>query len=120
MDPLRSASKLADRYTLGDRHERIARAVREHLARYRELEDVIALLGIEELSAEDRKVVLRARRLECYLTQPFWTASAHTGISGVSVPLEQTLRDCEAFLAGRFDDLPEEHCYMRGAMETAP
>ncbi|GIX29571.1 MAG: ATP synthase subunit beta [Porticoccaceae bacterium] len=120
VDPLRSASKLADRYTLGDRHERIARAVREHLARYRELEDVIALLGIEELSAEDRKVVLRARRLERYLTQPFWTASAHTGIPGVSVPLEQTLRDCEAFLAGRFDDLPEEHCYMRGAMETAP
>jgi len=117
VDPLSSGSRLIDRHHLGERHYEVSQEVREHLARYRELEDIIAMLGIEELSARDRKIVLRARKLQRYLTQPFWTTASHTGTAGVSVPLERTLADCEAFLAGRYDDIPEGHCYMRGTME---
>jgi len=116
VDPLHSSSKLMDRHFLGDRHYTVAEAVREHLARYAELQDVIAMLGLEELSPEDRRIVHRARRLQRYLTQPFHVTAHYTGIPGVSVPLEQTLRDCEDFLAGKYDELPEEACYMKGAM----
>lgn len=117
VDPLQSGSKLMDRHTLGARHYSIAEGVREHLARYQELEDIITMLGIEELSPKDRKIVMRARKLQRYLTQPFWATASHTGIEGVSVPLEQNLVDCESFLAGRFDEMPEDRCYMRGTME---
>jgi F-type H+-transporting ATPase subunit beta len=116
VDPLQSASKLMDRHVLGDRHYNVAEKVREHLARYRELEDIIAMLGIEELSPSDRHIVLRARKLQRYLTQPFYVVAEHTGLPGVSVPLGQTLGDCERFLSGAYDDLPEDRCYMRGAM----
>jgi F-type H+-transporting ATPase subunit beta len=116
VDPLRSASKLMDRHVLGDRHYDIAEGVREHLARYQELEDIIAMLGIEELSDKDRLVVLRARRLQRYLSQPFWVTAAHTGLKGVSVSLQETLADCDAFLCGRYDELSEEQCYMRGGL----
>jgi F-type H+-transporting ATPase subunit beta len=119
VDPLQSGSKLMDRHALGQRHYVIAEGVREHLSRYHELEDIITMLGIEELSQADRRIVMRARRLQRYLTQPFWTIASQTGIEGVSVPLQQTLTDCDAFLAGRYDDLSEERCYMRGAMEAA-
>jgi F-type H+-transporting ATPase subunit beta len=91
--------------------------VRAHLARYQELEDIIAMLGIEELSTRDRSIVMRARKLQRYLTQPFWVTASHTGIPGASVTLEQTLADCEGFLLGRYDEVTEEHCYLRGAME---
>jgi F-type H+-transporting ATPase subunit beta len=117
VDPLDSASRLMDRHTLGDRHYDIAEAVREHLARHRELEDIIAMLGIEELSPKDRRIVLRARKLQRYLSQPFWVTRAHTGIPGVSVSLESTLRDCEAFLRGDYDEVPEDRFYMRGSLE---
>jgi F-type H+-transporting ATPase subunit beta len=116
VDPLQSASKLMDRHTLGARHYAVAEGVREHLARYHELEDIITMLGVEELAPKDRQVVMRARKLQRYLSQPFWTTAAHSGIPGVSVPLEQTLSDCEAFIQGRHDDVPEESCYMRGTM----
>ena len=117
VDPLRSSSKLMDKHTLGERHYTIAQRVREHLARYHELEDIIAMLGIEELSELDRKVVMRARKLQRYLTQPFAVLAKHAKQTDVSVPLEQTLTDCEAFLAGDYDDLSEERCYMRGSMQ---
>jgi F-type H+-transporting ATPase subunit beta len=116
VDPLESSSKLMDRRTLGARHHDVAQEVRAHFARYQELEDIIALLGVEELSTADRQVVNRTRKLERYLTQPFSATAGHTGQAGVSVPLEQTLTDCEGFLEGRFDDISEEACYMRGAM----
>lgn len=116
VDPLRSGSRILDHRIVGDRHYRIARAVREHLARYSELEDIIAMLGIEELSAEDRRIVGRARRLQRYLSQPFHVVTEQSGIPGATVPLEQTLTDCEGFLEGRFDAVSEENCYMRGAM----
>jgi F-type H+-transporting ATPase subunit beta len=116
VDPLQSSSKMMDAYTLGSRHFTIAEGVREHLARFHELEDVIAMLGVEELSAADKRVVIRARRLQRYLTQPLWVTASHTGIDGVSVPLEQTLKDCEDFLQGKYDEIPEQQCYMRGTM----
>lgn len=119
VDPLRSSSKLMDRHVVGDRHYGAAEGVREHLARYRELEDIITMLGIEELSAADRHIVLRARKLQRYLTQPFHVVAQHTGIPGVSLPLAETLRDCEAFLAGKYDGLTEDQCYMRGSMQGA-
>ena len=109
---------MLDRHVVGDRHYEIAEAVREHLARYQELEDIINMLGIEELSEHDRRIVLRARKLQRYLSQPFHVVAAHSGIEGVSVPLAATLEDCEAFLAGRFDDVPEERCYMKGSMKA--
>jgi F-type H+-transporting ATPase subunit beta len=117
VDPLHSSSKLMDRHILGERHYNLAEGVREHLARYAELEDIITMLGIEELSAKDRQVVLRARRLQKYLTQPFWVVASHSGIAGVSVSLEQTLRDVDAFLSGQYDELDEAQCYMRGSMQ---
>jgi F-type H+-transporting ATPase subunit beta len=77
------------------------------------------MLGIEELSPTDRRIVLRARKLQRYLTQPFHVVAQHTGIAGASLPLAETLRDCEAFLAGQYDDIPEDQCYMRGSMQEA-
>ena len=119
VDPLQSSSSLMDRHTLGSRHYSIAESVREHLARYQELQDIISMLGVAELSAKDRKIVMRARKLQRYLTQPFWTTASHTGIEGVSVPLERTLDDCEAIFSGDYDDITEEHFYMRGTMAEA-
>lgn len=119
VDPLASSSRMMDRAFLGARHYHVAQAVREHLARYRELEDIIAMLGLEALSEADRRIVGRARRLERYLTQPFFVVADHTGIAGASVPLETTLRDCEALIRGDYDALPEDRCYMRAGMEAA-
>ena len=116
VDPLTSDSRLFDPRVVGDRHYRVARSVREHLARYKELEDIIAMLGVEELSTDDRRIVTRARRLQRYLAQPFHVVADHTGIPGVSVPLEAVLADCERFLDGAYDAVKEEDCYMRGAM----
>ena len=119
VDPLASASRMMDRHFLGDRHYGIARGVREALARYRELEDIIMMLGMEELSEQDRITVLRARKLQRYLTQPFHVVSESTGIKGAAVPLADTLDDCEAFLRGDHDALPEDQCYMRASMKAA-
>jgi F-type H+-transporting ATPase subunit beta len=119
VDPLRSGSKLLDRNVVGDHHYVIAEEVRGHLARYQELEDIITMLGMEELSAQDKTIVLRARKLQRYLSQPFSSTAALTGVDGVSVPLADTLADCEAFLRGHYDDVPEDQCYMRGSMGRA-
>ncbi|MCA9796802.1 MAG: F0F1 ATP synthase subunit beta, partial [Candidatus Eremiobacteraeota bacterium] len=113
---LRSGSKLMDRHVVGERHYQVAEGVREHLARYEALEDIIAMLGLEELSPQDRQVVLRARKLERYLTQPFHVMTDQTGQPGASVPLAQTLVDCDGFLSGKFDHLSEDQCYMKAAM----
>jgi F-type H+-transporting ATPase subunit beta len=118
VDPLLSGSKMMDRHFLGDRHYAVAEGVREHLARYAELEDIITMLGLEELSEKDRLMVQRARKLQRYLSQPFHTVSEHTGIGGATVPLARTLADCEGFLRGDYDGASEDQCYMRGAMEA--
>jgi len=120
VDPLRSGSKLLDRHVVGDNHYAIAEGVREHLARYQELEDIITMLGMEELSQQDQIIVLRARKLQRYLSQPFYVTAALTGVEGASVPLADTLADCEGFLRGKFDDVPEDQCYMRGSMQREP
>ena len=119
VDPLLSSSKMMDRSFLGSRHYDVAEGVREHLARYKELEDIIAMLGLEALSEKDQRIVMRARKLQRYLTQPFHVVASHTGIKGASVTLDQTLSDCEAFLRGDHDAVSEEQCYMRGAMQEA-
>lgn len=116
VDALQSSSKFLDRYFLGDRHYTVAQTVREHLARYRELEDIITMLGIEELAPQDRLVVERARKLQRYLTQPFHVTAEHSGIPGVSVPLSVTLEDCEGILKGDYDSLAEEQFYMKGSI----
>lgn len=120
VDALGSKSKFMDRYVLGDRHYSVARTVREHIARYKELEDIITMLGIEELSAQDRIVVERARKLQRYLTQPFHVTEEHSGIKGVSVPLGQSLDDCEAICAGTYDANPEDWFYMKGSLGAGP
>jgi F-type H+-transporting ATPase subunit beta len=117
IDILQSKSKFMDHYFLGERHYSIAQSVREHIAKYAELEDIIAMLGIEELSPKDKKIVLRARKLQRYLTQPFYITAEHTGIKGVSVSLQQTLHDCEAFIRGEYDHFSEDQCYMIGSMQ---
>lgn len=120
VNTLKSKSKFMDRYFLGDRHYSVAQAVREHIARYKELEDIITMLGIEELSPKDKVIVVRARKLERYLTQPFHVTAEHSGIKGVSVPLAQTLVDCESIIGGKFDSVSEDHFYMKGAIAGGP
>ncbi|GBD41644.1 ATP synthase subunit beta, sodium ion specific [bacterium HR39] len=119
VDPLASSSVLLDPQVVGERHYRVAEEVRRVLEHYRELQEVIALLGIEELSSEDRRTVFRARRLQQFLTQPFFVTEAFTGLKGVSVPVERTIEGCERILAGEADDLPEQVLYMVGTFDDA-
>ncbi len=119
IDPLASTSALLTPEGVGQRHYDIAMEVRATLARYEELQDVIAILGVEELSDEDRLIVHRARRLQRFLTQPFFVSEPFTGIPGVFVPLEETLRGFEEILAGEHDSLPEQAFYMVGTIDQA-
>ncbi|AML51766.1 F0F1 ATP synthase subunit beta [Falsihalocynthiibacter arcticus] len=119
IDPLASSSMLLDPLVVGEAHYQTAEAVRQALARFRELTDIISLLGVEELGAADRLVVKRARRLQRFLTQPFMVTEAFTGISGASVPLADTLAGCRAILDGTTDDWSESSLYMVGTLEDA-
>jgi F-type H+/Na+-transporting ATPase subunit beta len=116
MDPLRSTSSLLAPDTVGERHDRIARATRATLATYEDLKDIIAMLGFEELSEDDQRVVGRARRLERYLTQPFQVTEAFTGQPGRTVGLDDLLSDCERILGDDLADLPEQELYMIGTL----
>lgn len=119
VDPLASTSSLLDPRLVGETHYRIAQDVRKAIAHYRELREIIALLGIEELSAADRDTVKRARRLMRFLTQPFMVTVAFTGKSGRSVELEATLAGCRAILNGETDDWAESSLYMVGDLDEA-
>jgi len=119
VDPLESNSSLLTPEGVGQEHYAIASETRAMLARYEELRDVIAILGLEELSPEDRLVVGRARRLQRFLTQPFYTSEPFTGLPGRYVPLEETLQGCREILDGRHDDLPEQAFYMVGTIDEA-
>ncbi len=119
IDPLQSESKMLMPHIVGRRHYNIARAIRETLAGYEELKDVIAMLGLEELSREDRRTVNRARRLERYLTQPFYTTEQFTGHAGRMVELEESLDGFEQILEDEFADLPEQALYMIGSVDEA-
>ncbi|HEC33912.1 MAG TPA: hypothetical protein ENI37_04275, partial [Chloroflexi bacterium] len=119
IDPLESNSTLLTPAGVGEEHYAIATEVRALLARYQELQDVIAILGMEELSEEDRLAVGRARRLQRFLTQPFFVSEPFTGTPGRYVPLAETLRGFREILEGRHDDLPEQAFYMVGTIDEA-
>jgi F-type H+-transporting ATPase subunit beta len=119
IDPLKSASKMLTPGTVSDRHYRTAREVRRVLAEYEALSDIIAMLGIEELSEADRATVAQARRLERFLTQPFFTTEQFTGTAGRFVALEDTLAGCERILSGELSHLPESAFYMVGGIDEA-
>jgi F-type H+/Na+-transporting ATPase subunit beta len=119
VDPLVSSSVLLDPLVVGPEHYAVAERVRETLAHWRELRDVIALLGVEELGAQDRLIVGRARRLQRFLTQPFAVTEAFTGMPGRSVPLADTIAGCRAILDGETDDRPESALYMIGRLNEA-
>jgi F-type H+-transporting ATPase subunit beta len=119
IDPLESTSTLLDPRVLGGEHYETAQSVRRAIEHYRELQQVIALLGLEELGVEDRLTVGRARRLIRFLTQPFQVTEAFTGQAGRSVSLAQTLAGCRAILGGDVDDLPESAFYMVGDLDEA-
>lgn len=119
IDPLQSNSKMATPAIVGERHYRIAQNIRRSLAQYSELKDIIAMLGLEQLSSDDRKVVGRARRLERFLTQPFFTTEKFTSFKGKLVSLKDALDGCERILNDEFADLPESAFYMIGPISEA-
>ncbi|MBK6597563.1 MAG: F0F1 ATP synthase subunit beta [Proteobacteria bacterium] len=119
IDPLASSSVLLDPLIVGEEHYRVAERVRETLARFKDLQDIIALLGVEELSASDRMLVKRARRLQRFLTQPFSVTEAFTGIPGSSVHRVDTFSGCRAILDGETDDWAENSLYMIGTLDEA-
>jgi F-type H+-transporting ATPase subunit beta len=117
VDPLASTSRLLDPVHVGQKHYEVALGVREVIARYRDLQDIIAMLGLEELSLDDQQAVKRARRLLRFLTQPFFATEAFTGHAGRYVSIGQTIDGCAAILSGRFDALDEARLYMAGAID---
>ena len=119
VDPLESSSRILDPLVVGQQHYDVARGVQNILQRYKELQDIIAILGMDELSDEDKKIVNRARRVRNFLSQPFNVAEVFSGIKGQYVPLEDTIDSFERILSGEFDDLPEQAFMMVGTVEQA-
>jgi len=119
VDPLDSTSNILDPRIIGEEHYSVAREVQEILQEYKDLQDIIAILGMDELSEEDKIVVNRARRIERFLSQPFFVAEQFTGTPGQYVELDDTIRGFKGILEGRYDDLPEEAFYMVGTIEDA-
>ena len=117
IDPLQSSSKMATPGIVGERHYGLAQEIRRTLAQYAQLKDIIAMLGLEQLSPEDRNVVARARRLERFLTQPFFTTEQFTGLKGKLVSLKEALDGCEQILRDEFKDYPESALYMIGTID---
>jgi F-type H+-transporting ATPase subunit beta len=119
IDPLQSNSKMTTPGAIGERHYRLAQEIRQTLAQYAELKDIISMLGLEQLSQEDRNVVARARRLERFLTQPFFTTEQFTGFKGKYVALSDALDGCEHIMRDEFKDYPESDLYMIGTIDEA-
>ena len=119
VDPLDSTSRILDPAIVGERHYKVARRVQAVLQRYKELQDIIAILGMDELSDEDKMTVSRARKVQRFLSQPFTVAEQFTGIKGAYVKLEDTIRSFEELLDGKHDNLPEQAFYLVGAIEDA-
>jgi F-type H+-transporting ATPase subunit beta len=119
VDPLASTSRILDPNILGAEHYRTARDVQSILQRYKDLQDIIAILGMDELSEDDKLVVQRARRIEKFLSQPFFVAEQFTGIPGRYVKLADTIRSFQAVVDGKYDNLPEQAFYMVGTIEEA-
>ena len=119
MDPLASTSRILDPRVIGDEHYNTAQSVKQTLQRYKDLQDIIAILGIEELSDEDRLTVSRARKIQRFLSQPNFVAEQFTGTPGQYVKLEDTIRGFTEILDGKHDELPEQAFYMVGTIEDA-
>lgn len=117
VDPLASFSRMLEPGVVGDDHYNIARGVQQVLQRYRDLQDIIAILGVEELSEEDKVTVSRARRIQRFLTQPFFVAETFTGLEGKYVPVKETLRGFSEILEGKHDGIPEQAFYLTGTMD---
>ena len=117
VDPLASSSRILDPQFIGDRHYRAATSVQRILQRYKELQDIIAILGMDELSEDDKKIVARARRVQRFMSQPFAVAEQFTGIPGKYVKLEETISSFERLVAGEFDHLPEQAFFMAGGID---
>ncbi len=119
VDPLDSSSRILDARYVGQDHYDVARRVQQILQRYKDLQDIIAILGVDELSEEDRIIVSRARKIQQFLSQPFFVAEQFTGIPGKYVPIDDTIRSFKAVAEGEYDDLPEQAFYMVGGIEEA-
>jgi len=119
VDPLASTSRILDPHIVGEEHYNTAREVQRVLQRYKDLQDIIAILGIDELSEEDKLTVARARKIERFLSQPMFVAETFTGQPGQYVPLKETVRGFREILDGKHDDLPEQAFYMVGAIDMA-
>jgi F-type H+-transporting ATPase subunit beta len=119
VDPLQSSSKMATPGIVGHRHYDLAQEIRRTMAQYAQLKDIIAMLGLEQLSRDDRKIVARARRLDRFLTQPFFATEQFSSIAGQTVSLADSLEGCEAILRDQFAEVPEAALYMIGAISDA-
>ena len=117
VDPLESTSRILDPRILGEEHYQVARSVQEILQRYKELQDIIAILGMDELSEEDKLVVSRARRVQRFLSQPFYVAEQFTGYDGKYVPISETIRGFKEILEGKHDDIPESYFLNAGTID---
>ncbi|CUO30149.1 ATP synthase subunit beta [[Eubacterium] contortum] len=117
VDPLESTSRIMDPLILGEEHYQTARGVQEVLQKYKDLQDIIAILGMEELSEEDKLTVARARKLQRFLSQPFYVAEQFTGMAGKYVPLKETIRGFKEILEGRHDEIPESMFLFAGGID---
>ena len=117
VDPLDSASTILEPNTVGEEHYEVARGVQKILQRYKDLQDIIAILGMEELSDEDKIIVTRARKVQKYLSQPFFVAETFTGIEGKYVSLKDTVKGFKGILDGEYDTVPEQEFYMKGSID---
>jgi F-type H+-transporting ATPase subunit beta len=117
VDPLASSSRILDPRVIGDEHYNVARSVKQVLQRYKDLQDIIAILGIDELSEDDKLAVTRARKIQKFLSQPFFVAEQFTGIKGVYVPIAETVRGFKEIVAGKHDDVPEQAFYLVGTID---
>jgi len=117
VDPLDSTSRILDPHVIGEDHYEVARGVQAVLQKYKELQDIIAILGMEELSDADKLVVARARKIQRFLSQPFFVAEVFTGSPGKYVPLKETIRGFKEILEGKHDDIPEAAFYMAGTID---
>jgi F-type H+-transporting ATPase subunit beta len=119
VDPLDSTSRILDPQIVGDEHYTVARDIQEILQRYKELQDIIAILGMDELSEEDKLVVVRARKIQRFLSQPFFVAEQFTGTPGKYVSIKDTIKGFKEIAAGVHDEIPEQAFYMVGTIEEA-
>jgi F-type H+-transporting ATPase subunit beta len=117
VDPLDSSSTVLQPGIVGERHYKVARGVQQVLQRYKDLQDIIAILGMDELSEDDKRTVIRARKVQKFLSQPFHVAEVFTGNPGKYVPLAETIRGFEEILEGAHDDKPEQAFYMKGSID---